>query len=45
MKGNIYTTKLYDVILEGDSVFLVMEYQPSDLKTIFKQADLKMNEE
>ena len=43
--GNIFATKLYEAILENESIFLVMEYQPSDLKTIFKKGDLEMNEE
>ena len=43
--GNIFATKLYEAILENESIFLVMEYQPSDLKTIFKKEDLEMNEE
>ena len=45
MKGNIIATKLYEVIMENESIFLVMEYQPSDLKNLINNKHLEMNEE
>lgn len=48
MKNNIFTTKLIDLIIEGDSVFLVMNYMSSDLKKLFnekKPADFSLNED
>ena len=50
MKGNCFTTKLYDVIIPGksvddlekfDEVFLVMNYQKHDLRKMMnKSVDL-----
>jgi serine/threonine protein kinase len=37
MKSNIFTTKLLDMFVEGDSIFLVMEYKSNDLKKLFSE--------
>ena len=40
MKNNVFTTKLYDIIIAGpsdkfESIFLVMDYTSHDLKKVF----------
>lgn len=35
MKGNIFTTKLHKLILEEDTLFLVMNYFAGDLRQLF----------
>ena len=49
-KKNIFSTKLYDIILAGeedsfDSVYLIMELQSGDLKSLMDTKDLNFDEE
>ena len=37
MKGNIFTSKLIEIITDGDDIFLVMEYKCSDLKRLMSE--------
>jgi hypothetical protein len=34
MKNNIFTTKLIDIVADGDRIFLIMDFQISDLKQL-----------
>ena len=50
IKSNIFSTKLYDIILAGsedsfDSVFLIMELQSGDLKSLMDTKNLVFDEE
>ena len=50
VKSNIFTTRLHDIILAGpddtfESVFLIMELEPSDLKDLMESKDLVFEEE
>ena len=45
VENNIFSTQLYDIILAGDensfeSVFLIMELQSGDLKSLMDNQDL-----
>jgi mitogen-activated protein kinase 1/3 len=47
---NIFTTKLHDIILSGEadtfeSIFLVMDYESEDLKTLLSTASLDFDED
>ena len=37
MKTNIFTSKLIEIIIEGESIFLVMDYKSSDLKRLMDE--------
>lgn len=50
IKSNIFSTKLYDIILAGsedsfESVFLIMELQSGDLKSLMDTKNLVFDEE
>ena len=50
MKQNVFTTKITDIILAGpedsfEAIFIVMEYQPNDLKKLLSSNDILFEEE
>lgn len=50
MQSNIFSTQLYDILLAGDedsfkSVFLIMELQSGDLKSLMDIEDLQFEED
>ena len=44
MKGNVFTTRLRDIILDKDNLFLVMDYEPHDLRTLLRKEMVEMTE-
>lgn len=49
-KSNCFTTHLHKVVVAGepesfDSLFLVMEYMPRDLKAVFNDEKMMLKEE
>ena len=50
MKRNVFTTKLHEVVLAGsessfNSLFLVMDYMPYDLRSLMQNTNLNFDED
>ena len=45
MDDNIFTTKLHDMILEDERLYLVMDYMPKDLRGMLSDTKVRLEED